>query len=147
MPSITAGSLGFFVTAPGALSPPSPLLADNINPETRDFASLEIGSDVVDAQVIIAVGTIRNSGPSVVNVGIDLTSDKMDEQFKRRTESDVQIALRTLISNGDIRLIGVTFDFDEPENQFAQARVQYVNLRAADLTTRSTPLPIRKGAV
>lgn len=138
----TVNPLGFFIAAPSALGPPDPVLADNIDPETRDFADLFVGADVIDAQVQLALTVIRNSGPSVEEVGIDPTPDKMTESLEAEIASDVRIALSTLVKNGDIRIVRISFDINDQSTQTAQVRVEYRNLRALDRQTRTALLPV-----
>lgn len=142
MTETTTGALGFFIKAPGELGPPSPLTADNIDPTTRDFASLTEGADVIDAQVQLAMTTVRNSGPSVENDGIRITSTKMDAGLQRRMESDVRLALRRLVRQRDIRITSVVFDEVDEANQFAQIRVRYQNLRAISQRSRTAHVPV-----
>ena len=61
----TLNPLGFFV-APSALGPPSPLLADNVDPVTRDFRDLFEGADPIDDSVQVAMtsSTISGSRPA-----------------------------------------------------------------------------------
>lgn len=135
----TQNPVGFF-TPPSQLGSPSPLLADNIDMATRDFASLFIGDDPTDAAVKVALGTVRGSGPAVVDVGMPPEPRKMDEAHTSVIQSNAKLALKLLIQNGDIELLGVSFDTVDEANQFTQARVEYRNLRALDSTTRTVPL-------
>ena len=97
----TVNPLGFFVRAPGALGIPSPLVPDNIDPATRDFPSLFIGLDVIDAQVILALSTVRASGAAVQEDGIDDLPPKMEASLQNDLEGAVRTALGRLIRNGD----------------------------------------------
>lgn len=140
----TGSPAGFFIASPGALTSPSSLLADNIDPDTNDFASLFTGMDVIDAQVLVAVTIVRGSGPAVIEDGIKFTSRKMTESIKTEVEADVRTALQKLINNGDIEFTEIDFGDDDenidPSNQVVNTRVEYVNLRARDSTVRSLPL-------
>lgn len=138
----TVNPIGFFIRAPAALGPPSPVLADNIDPETRDHADLFVGADVIDAQVLVALTTIRGSGPSVEEVGIEPSPTKMTASLENEITSDVRNALAALVKNGDIRIVAITFDFVDETNQAAQARVEYRNLRALDTGTRTAQTPV-----
>jgi hypothetical protein len=137
--------LGFFIQSPGALPNPSPLLADNIDPETNDFASLFTGMNVIDAQVIVAVTFIRGTGAAITEDGIKFTSRKMTTSINKEIEADVRIALGRLIKNGDIRLESVSYgDNDEGidhGNQTANVLISYVNLRALDNKVRIVEVP------
>jgi hypothetical protein len=138
-------SLGFFIKSPGALPNPSPLLADNIDPETNDFASLFNGMNVIDAQVIVAVTYVRGTGAAIQEDGILFTSRKITASTPREIEADVRIALGRLIRNADIRLVSVDFGDDnegiDPGNQVVNMLIKYVNLRALDQQVRIVEIP------
>ena len=138
----TSSAIGFFIRAPGALGDPSPLLADNIDPETRDFASLTVGLDPIDAQVQLALGTVRASGSAVEEDGIENLPDKMTDATQNEITSAVQTALNRLIRNGDIAFLGVTFDLHDESVQTSLPRVRYKNLRAVDQRTREAVLQL-----
>ena len=138
----TVSPIGFFIRAPGALGAPSPLLADNINPETRDFASLFTGLDPIDAQVQLAVTTVRASGSAVEEDGIANLPDKMTNSVEDEITSAVKVALGRLIRNGDIEFLGMTFDLVDEGNQTVLPRARYRNLRAVDQATRFAALPV-----
>jgi len=137
---------GFTVAAPAQLADPSPLLCDNIDPETRDFASLTTGADPIDSQVEIALSRVRNSGPSVVYDGSRIREvKKMDDNAQDQARSLVKEALSRLVANRDIRHVGTTFDLWEVGSQSGQLRVQYVNLRAGNDLVRSVTLTMFGG--
>ena len=138
----TVNPIGFFIRAPAALGPPNPVLADNIDPETRDFADLFVGADPIDAQVQHALTVIRDSGPPVEDFCIDPTPTKMSGSLEDEIESDVRAALATLVQNGDIQIVAITFDLVDETNQSAQVRTTYRNLRALDTQTREAKLPV-----
>lgn len=130
------------VAVPGlALQPPSPLLAEDIDPATGDYRSLFEGADPIDAQVQLAVSTVRGSGLSVLEDGLEITADKMDDSVLRTLESDVRIALGRLISNGDILLEGVEFVQVSEADATVQLHANYVNLRSGDRRVRQVPVP------
>lgn len=150
---------------PGRIGPPSPLLADNIDPVTKDFRDLFVGADPVDAAVQVAVTTTRGSGPCVRNVGLRLTSNKLGETFQGATEQNIRLALQDLVVRQDIQIVSITFGVpnmqgiapgtvDEADAS-AQANLSYINLRAYDNRVRtlnlgrgsiaSSPLPIQNG--
>lgn len=150
-----AGLTAFFFAPPSQSGPPSPLLADNIDPRTRDFADLFVGADPVDAQVQVAVSTTLGSGPCVQDVGIRVTRNKMTEDFPGSIQNDVRQALTRQVKARDISIAGVTIG--EPVgltgkasgvvNESAQAvqvNVQYRNLRALDPRVRSQPIATKQ---
>lgn len=139
--------VGYVILAPGQLAAPSPLLADNIDPNSHDLASLFNSIDPIDAQVILALKLERGSGPAIVHDGIKLSDiKKMDDSAQDQIKSRVRQALNRLITNGDILLKGVVFDDDtnartwDPGSQFGQYRVRFVNLRAHDNRVREAPV-------
>ena len=138
----TTAPLGTF-TVPGTLRQSSPLLADNIDPLTRDFASLTKGLDPVDAQVQVALGCVRDSGPSIQGVGLPPPPRKITEGSEEVMRSQVQTALRTLVRNGDIRLKTIVVNIQAGAQQ-VDGYVEYQNLRALDGTTRTARLPYSK---
>ena len=125
------------------------MLADNIDPVTRDFKSVFVGADPVDAAVQVALTTTRGSGPSVQNVGLRVTNDKLTNDFKSATESDLRNALDDLVSRGDISIEEISFGVDasgratgqvNESDQSAQVNLGYINRRAFDGKVRKLPL-------
>ena len=144
----TLSSLGFFVP-PSQLGPPSPLLADNIDPKTKDFRDLFVGADPVDDQVQVAVTTNLGSGSAVLDTGIRLTRRKMTSDIQDILEADVRQALKRLITNRDISFSSITFGVDsqgnptgqvDQANQTAQINIEFKNLRALDPVARKLQL-------
>lgn len=136
---------------PGQVGVASPLLADNIDPATKDFADLFVGLDPVDAAVQVAITTTRGSGACVFNVGLRVTNSKLTSDFKRITEADVRLALSDLVNRRDIDIVGLSFGAADSNtgkvtgdvfeaDASAQVNVNYINLRAYDGRIRSMPL-------
>lgn len=151
MPGLTA----FFFAPPSQSGPPSPLLADNIDPRTRDFADLFTGADPVDAQLQVAVSTTLGSGPCVADTGIRITRNKMTDDFPTTITNDVRQALARQVKARDIQIVGITIG--EPDGltgkatgvvneaaQSVQVNVQYRNLRALDPRVRSQPIAVKQ---
>ncbi len=147
----TLTPLGFFV-APSALGPPSPLLADNVDPVTRDFRDLFEGADPIDDSVQVAVMTTLGSGGSVLQTGIRLNRRKLTTDIQNSLTGDMRAALKTLVTNRDIDIKRITFGVDangqptgtvDESTQSAQLNVEYRNLRAFDLKVRSLQLAPR----
>jgi hypothetical protein len=138
----TQTALGYGVTAPSLLGPPSPLLADKIDPVTHDFEDLFEGRDPVDAQVLLALSIVRSSGPAVVNVGNRYHEiRKILPSIKNELESKTREALKLLIKKRDIRYLGLEFPVLDPGNQTVEILVKWVNLRAFDGgKVRKTPI-------
>ena len=129
LPSTLSG-ISSPVSSPSALTAPSPLLADYIDPSTNDYLSIEDGMDPVDAQVIIAMKTKRGSGPSVTEDGHNLDSiKKIMPSVERDIEAQLKLALGRLIRNGDITYKGQTITNNDPANAYVEGYVSYVNER------------------
>jgi len=114
------------------LSPPSPLLARKIDPETGDYESLFEGRHPIDDQVIVSLRTIRNSGASVRDTGQRFSNlRKITAGIQTEIRAYIQEAFKRLISNGDIRLVSINFeDFEtNKSNQTVIFVINYQNLR------------------
>lgn len=135
---------GYGIIAPSQLGRPSSLLADNINPLTQDFDSITYGSDTIEAQVIIALKTVKKSGAVVQNDGASFTDiKKMDDAVNNRIEGMVQDALQRLINNQDIEYKSTEFTLVDPSNQTIVITVKWINLRAVTSETKSTQIKIK----
>lgn len=145
----------FVYLPPSQVGQPSPLLADNVDPTTRDFKDLFVGADPTDAAVQVAVMTSRGSGACVRSEGVNLTARKMTTNAEATVEGDFRQALTRLTRQRDIKIVGVTFggpdisgnatgSFD-PSTQSGQMNLQYLNLRAMDPRVRTASLPAGRG--
>ena len=123
----------------------SPILADKIAIDSNDFESVFTPDDIVDAQVKIAMKTVRGSGVSVVNTGhrFDLIA-KLDESVPDQIRQETKIALRLLVQNQDITIKNIKVltagdeDGDDgPGFDWAEVQVQYLNLRTRESQRRS----------
>jgi len=139
----------FFYLPPGQIGAPSPLLADNIDPVTRDFRNLFEGLDPIDAAVQVAVTTMKGSGACVMNVGLSLSRTKMTADFKAVIEADIRQAVQHLVKRRDIQITAITWGVDatgkptgevDESNQTAQANLHYINLRAFDAKVRTAAI-------
>lgn len=142
----TGSPMGLFVAAPGTIGPPSPLLADDIDPYTHDFRGLFTGMDVIDSQVIGAIGTLRSSGAAVLEHGLRIADTKITPNVKINISSAVREALQVLIRNRDIDFKGVDFGQNDegidPSHQQVTFVAKWVNLRAVDGRVRSATFPL-----
>lgn len=126
----TLTALGDAVTMTQPAITDNPITADFIDPATGDYASMTKGLNPIDAQVILAMSTVRGSGAAVMEDGCNLASiDKIRNTIRREVESEVRFALRRLIQNHDIAI--VRFEV-EPNQSATQVDVvlDYQNLRA-----------------
>lgn len=139
----TGSPIGFFVPSPGVGDPVSPLLADDINPDTCDYNTILTGADPIDAQVQTAMKTFRGSGSSVTEDGQTFRDiDKLLDNVADVITSDARRALDRLLRNGDIRLVAVAKDQPGIEvsifedGQSAEVIIRYRNTRTLDPTVR-----------
>lgn len=139
----TGSPIAFFVPSPGVGDPVSPLLADDIDPETHEYRTILTGADPIDAQVLVALKTFRGSGSAVLNDGQTFRNvDKLFDNVADVIASDARLALSRLLRRGDIRLVSTSaiepgievsvFDSD----QSAELIVRYRNMRSLDPTVR-----------
>jgi phage baseplate assembly protein W len=127
----TVGPIGSSVAVTSPVMTFSPITADYIDPATGDYASMTSGLHPIDAQVILAMSTVKGSGTAVMDLGCNLEKiRKIRDTVKREIESEVRVALKRLIDNGDIRLGTFTYDV-QSNNQYVGMVVNYVNLRAS----------------
>lgn len=149
-PGSALAPAGFFIASPGSLGPPSPLLADNIDPKTKDFRDLFVGADPIDDQVQVVATTRRGSGGSVLDIGLRLSRDKLVSDIQDQIEGDMRLAFARLIRNRDINFKRVSFggpdangeptgETDESD-QSLQVNIEYRNLRALDPKVRKLQL-------
>lgn len=135
------GSL--FMASPGSLAKPSPTLCDNIDVETRDFASLTEGVHPIDGQVIVALTIHRGSGASVQDDGNDIYKiRKMADDAERRAEGAVRRALKRLVDGGDITLKEVSVPYWNEGAQTGEVYVAWINNRDRSQERKSTTAAI-----
>jgi hypothetical protein len=127
----TVSPLGSAVTATLPAVTNSPITADYIDPKTGDYASMVKGLDAIDAQVILAMNTVKGSGAAVMEEGCNLEDiQHILDTVRREIQSEVKVAFKRLIDNHDIRLGAFSFDV-QPENQYVATEVEYQNLRSS----------------
>lgn len=141
VPPSTLTALGGALPAVGVQAAPPIILADYIDPGTRDFASMLSTLDQIDAQVIIAITTKRGSGAAVMDVGHRLHKiKKILESIQTDITAEIKLALKRLVTNGDITLKPIKFLNVEPGNQQVDFMVEWVNLRSGTLNSVRTLL-------
>ena len=128
------------------------MLADNVDPATRDFRDLFEGADPIDDSVQVAVMTTLGSGGSVLQTGIRLNRRKLTTDIQNSLSGDMRAALKTLVTNRDIDIKSITFGVDsagrptgtvDESTQSAQLNIEYRNLRAFDFKVRTLQLAPR----
>ena len=134
----TMAPCGLSVTIPSRLGPPSPCLADQIDPNTHDVLDVLVGMDPIDSQVMTALTVQRGSGAAVREDGIRLWDlKKMLPSLLVDVRGRVNEALQRLIDHGDIRLVSVSEDVYDEANQSAQYSISWINQRALDGSIRT----------
>lgn len=127
----TVGPIGSSVAVTSPVMTFSPITADFIDPATGDYASLTSGLHPIDAQVILAMSTVKGSGAAVMDEGCNLENiRKIRDTVKREIESEIRVALKRLVANGDIRLNTFAFDV-QASNHYVGVVVNYQNMRAS----------------
>jgi hypothetical protein len=138
--------MGRGVSSPAQLGPASPLLADNIDPTTHDFVSLETGMDPIEAQVLIALKIAKGTGATVQSVGNDLHKlRKITPEVEAIVLTVIRQALKRLIDQQDIRLMGVSVEGLDSA-QMVAILVRWVNMRALDGQVRTTHVPLQEAS-
>jgi hypothetical protein len=122
---------GFFVPLTfAAPSEPPGILADAVDPETREYLSIVRGIDPIDEQVLIALTLKRGSGAAVTDEGQDFASiRKMDESTATLIDTETRRALSRLVTQADIRIRKIT-PLADANDDWAEVVVEYENLRA-----------------
>lgn len=141
VPPSTLTSLGGALPTVGVQAEPPVILADYIDPDTRDFASMLSTLDQIDAQVIIAITTKRGSGAAVMDVGHKLhLIKKIRESIKTDITAEIKLALKRLVTNGDITMLPIDFTSVDPGSQQVNFVVKWKNLRSGTLNSVRTLL-------
>jgi hypothetical protein len=104
IPPAGTSPAGFFVPVnyrvPGE---PIAMLADPLDPVTLEYLSIERGFDPVDAAVVTAVRTKRESGSAVEDVGQRYQDHpRVDEHLEQFMREETRIALEHLTDAGEI---------------------------------------------
>jgi hypothetical protein len=139
VPPAGTSAVGFFIltehTVPGA---PVGILADAVDPGTREYLSIERGFDPTDAAVLAALSTERGSGSAVMNCGQKYRqASHITPQLQSFFQQETEFALQHLIDSRQIRLDEVLL---ETEGTAAELHVHYFNL--ARQQDRKAVLPL-----
>lgn len=124
--------------APAQVRAPPAILADLLDPTTREFLSLTTGDDPTDAAVVVALRTVRSSGVCVRDTGQKLGDARMmGPGLERFLLEEVRFALAHLIDSRQITLEGVTVSTG---NDWAEVAITYIN--EATRARRTLQLPL-----
>ena len=136
VPPSTTSALGGALPTVGVQLAPPVILADYISPDTRDFVSMLETLDQIDAQVLIAITTKRGSGAAVMDVGHKLHEiRKIRESIQTDITAGIKLALKRLVTNGDITMKPIEFLTVDPGSQQVDFMVKWVNRRSGTLAS------------
>ncbi|MEA3225142.1 MAG: hypothetical protein U9Q07_04265 [Planctomycetota bacterium] len=134
LPPSTLTALGGALPTVGVQAQPPVILADYIDPDTRDFASMLSTLDQIDAQVVIAITTKRGSGAAVMDVGHKLHEiKKIRESIQTDITAEMTRALKRLVTNGDITMKPIDFLSVDPGTQQVDFMIKWKNKRSGAL--------------
>ena len=122
--------MGAALSGTSARPKPPTILADYLDPETGDFASMIRTLDPVDAQVLIALSVKRGSGAAVTADGNELYKiKKILPSCARDVEAAVRNSLSRLVSNRDIDPPTVSVEVNKG-SQSVEALISWYNRRS-----------------
>ena len=122
------------------------IAAEDIDQKTKDLTSLTVGADPIDAQVQIAMMTLRRSGAAVIADGQRFQDiRKLDTNAPLLLEQEARTCLARLVANNDISIESVDVVTDSP-GAWAEVTVNYVNKRLAKPRTKQISVTIRPEA-
>jgi hypothetical protein len=124
------------------------IAADNIDPETKDLASLTKGADAIDAQVQLAMGTLRKSGAGVQELGQRFQDiRKITDNVSTLLEQEARTALDRLVKANDITIESIFVVVNTPSTDaWAEVTVNYVNRRLPVPKVQTASVAIRPEA-
>jgi hypothetical protein len=140
------GLVGPVTYAP--LLPPPGIAADNIDQKTKDLASVVKGADTIDAQVQLAMMTLRKSGAGVQELGQRFQDiRKITDNVSRLLEQEARTALDRLVKANDITIESVFVVVNTPSTDaWAEVTVNYVNRRLPVPKIKTQSVAIRPEA-
>lgn len=124
------------------------IAADNIDQETKDLASMLEGADAIDAQVQLAMTTLRKSGAAVQELGQRFQDiRKITDNVSILLEQEARTALARLVKANDITIESVFVVVNTPSTDaWAEVTVNYVNRRLAVPKVQTKSVEIRPEA-
>jgi hypothetical protein len=111
--------------------PPPAILADLIDPETGDFASLTRSAGIADGMVQFLTTVQRGTGACVRSFGQrfrEVTHN--DERASETLESFVIEAVKPAVESGTVRFERITSDPDNEDPNQVNNVVEYIDLLA-----------------
>ena len=122
-----------FFFAPTIVGParPGAILADRIDPETGEYASVILGRHPVDAAVIDAFRLNRGTGIAVTDAGQrfrDIRKNRAD-YTPRQLKDEAMTVIQPFVDRGDVAVVEVSID-TEIEYDLGALYIRYTNLRS-----------------
>lgn len=132
----------FFVPVEFVLTgQPIAMLADPIDPATGELLSIERGFDPVDAAVINALRTVRESGSAVESVGHKLGDAKLIKSgLDTFLREEIRLALQRLTTTNQIKLLSVEVAADPADETAIGILVTYLNVARGKEQTAYMPM-------
>ena len=113
-------------------SPPPAILADDIDPVTHDFRSLEESAEIADGLAVFLLSVERGSGAAVRSFGQRFRRiTHNDSGAPQELEAEIRRALKPGIDTGTLRLEKVVAVADPEDPTQINLEVSYVDLLAA----------------
>jgi hypothetical protein len=110
---------------------PVPILADAIDPATRDYLSVEDSATIADGLVVTLLGTERDSGAAVQGFGQRFRELRhVTGETGLLAESMAREALAPATSAGIVELRSVTAAANELDGTQVDADIDYLDLLA-----------------
>lgn len=110
---------------------PVPILADSIDPKTREYLSIEDSASIADGMVVTLLGTERDSGAAVQGFGHRFRELRnVTGETGLLAESMAREALAPAVSAGVVELRSVTAAANEQDGTQVDADVDYLDLLA-----------------
>jgi len=130
-PSGITPAASFELAGFAAQLPAPAILADEIDPETGDFASLTRSRAIADGMVLYLTKVERGSGAGVLNRGHRLREVRhVDEQAPELIESHVREALSPAVESGTIRFESIGYEVDDRDGTQTNGEVRFKDLLA-----------------
>jgi hypothetical protein len=122
-------------SVPEALPGPYAIAAESYDKDSLDLTSLTEGVDPIDAQVQLAMTSVRATGVANAAVGQRFTDvRKLSDDFEVAIESEVRTALSRLVENRDIDILRIAVVKGE---DWSEVTVDYFNRRMANPQKRT----------
>lgn len=123
----------------GAPPPRSPFAAPCYDLASRQVLQNADGSfqsiHPVDLKARLALGVLLGTISSAPTVGCDWSAPRQTSTAPKELENDVNVALASLIQNGDVKLVAVSIDQSVPGRTLRL--VDYLNLRLPGSAART----------